>query len=155
MGASRSNSSQLTTGMTAPTRNQAPTQQAQAVEAPARQGYSSGSSVTPSAYLQRTRETASGMPSSNNYVSEMRRAGSQMFGQALGMETPSETEEDTLKVPGISSSRMAGDIVKSLSGGFTDQLDPTKEMTQGIEDMRYGVTGTTKTKSPYTSFLGG
>lgn len=155
MGASRSNSSQLTTGMTAPTRDQASTQQMQGTEAPVRQGYSSGTSVSPSAYLQRTRETASGMPSSNNYIGEMRKAGSQVFGQALGMETPSDTDEDTLKVPSLSSSRMAGDIVKGLSSDFTDQLDPGKEMTQGIEDMRYGVTGTTKTKSPYTSFIGG
>lgn len=160
MGATRSTTGSYSTGMAAPTKEATAEKQTQTLTPGVGTGYeqpsyqASKSSVSPSSYLERTRETAAGTPSDGNYVSEMRRAGSQAFGQALGIQMPTESkdEEAGIKATKVSGSRMAGDILGQLSAGTDDELDPSKKVNSSINDLRYGLGGgANQQASPYTS----
>lgn len=160
MGATRSNAGSYSTGMVSPATQEKSEKQSQMMASGVSTGYEPGSyqsdksAVSPSSYLERTRETASGTPSDTSYVGEMRRAGSQAFGQALGIKMPTESEEDEGGVAPtkISGSRMAGDILGQLSVGSEDELDPTKKVNSSINDLKYGIGGgASQPVSPYTS----
>lgn len=160
MGATRSNAGSYSTGMVSPTTQEKSEKQAQTMTSGVSTGYEPGSyqsnksAVSPSSYLERTRETASSAPSDTSYVSEMRRAGSQAFGQALGVNMPTESGEDEGGVKGtsVSGSRMAGDILGQLSVGSEDELDPSKKVNSSINDLKYGIGGgANQPMSPYTS----
>jgi hypothetical protein len=105
-------------------------------------GETSGSS--PSQYLAESqRPSTEGFRRPTSMVSEMRKAGSQLFGQALGVDDAA-SEEGANKIPGVSTSRMAGDVLKGFTDKLAGEIDPTKGMTDETENLRYGIGGAAK-----------
>lgn len=154
MGSSKSSS-----GVTSPSTVKAPQQSYQ--DQGSVQGTSSGYTFGPktdgsgrsaTSYFSEAKapDTESfGRPTS--MVGEVRKAGSELFGQALGVDQVSP-EEDATKLPGVSTSRMAGDILKGFTDKLAGEIDPTKGMTDETESLRYGIGGTAKKpEGAYTS----
>ena len=90
-----------------------------------------------------------------NYVRETRQQAMKAFLEKAGVQGRADDEQNNVRVPNVSSMRMAGDFASSLSNPFADELNPSKSVSDELEKLRYGVSGPTKTQSPYTSFLGG
>ena len=119
----------------------------------------SKSSVAESNYLgQSQQETeAQATPRPKSMVGEMRKAGSQLFSDALGIDTQQSKDEEGTKTPEVSSSRMAGQILEGFAGDAADVLDPTKVAKEDTDTSLYGMgmapklqsAGYTKAASPF------
>lgn len=72
-------------------------------------------------------------------VSEVRKAGSQIFSDALGVNTEGAQQDEGLKAPGVSSSRMAGQIMQEFNDSLSGKLDPTKAAEEEVDPSRYGI----------------
>ena len=83
-------------------------------------------------------------------VKEVRKAGDQIFSQALGINTEG-TDESAVKVPGVSTSRMAGDILQGFGDKLGEQLDPTKAVEEETDPTRYGIGAPAKPDARYTA----
>ena len=152
MGATKSTSSSA-----APTAAKAPTS-AYGVKAPGDSGASSyrlgaapsGSSGSYSGYLAKSQESGDDFQRPTSMVGEVRKAGSQIFNEALGVNTEGENE-DAVKVPGVSTSRMAGEVLKGFTDKLAGQLDPTKAMEEETDPSRYGIGAPAKPEARYTA----
>lgn len=117
----------------------------------------SKSSVAESNYLGQSQQEAEATPRPKSMVGEMRKAGSQLFSDALGIDTQESKDEEGVKTPDVSSSRMAGQILEGFAGDAADVLDPTKVAKEETDTSLYGMgmapklqsAGYTKAASPF------
>ena len=73
-----------------------------------------------------------------------------MFNQALGINTEG-ADESAVKVPGVSTSRMAGDILQGFGDKLGERLDPTKAVEEESDPSRYGIGAPVKPDARYTA----
>ena len=103
-----------------------------------------------SGYLAKSQESGDDFQRPTSMVGEVRRAGSQIFNEALGVNTEGQ-DEDAVKVPGVSTSRMAGEVLKGFTDKLSSQLDPTKAMEEETDPTRYGIGAPSKPEARYTA----
>jgi hypothetical protein len=117
----------------------------------------SKSSVAESNYLGQSQQEAEATPRPKSMVGEMRKAGSQLFNDTLGIDTQESKDEEGVKTPGVSTARMAGQILEGFAGDAADVLDPTKVAKEESDTSLYGLglapksqsAGYTKAASPF------
>jgi len=90
-------------------------------------------------YLGQAQQATTQMERPKSMVGEVRKAGSQMFSEALGVNTEGAQQDEGLKVPGVSTSRMAGEILQGFSDSLSEKLDPTKGAEEDVDPSRYGI----------------
>lgn len=89
-------------------------------------------------YLGQAQQSTAPTTRPKSMVGEVRKAGSQMFSEALGVNNDAQQDEG-LKVPGVSTSRMAGEILQGFSDSLSEKLDPTKGAEEEVDPSRYGI----------------
>ena len=103
-------------------------------------------------YLGQSQQETAQMERPKSMVGEVRKAGSQMFSEALGVNTEGSQQEEGLKTPGVSTSRMAGEFLQAFDQGLADKLDPSKAAEEEVDPSRYGIGSPTKTSgAQYTA----
>jgi len=101
-------------------------------------------------YLDQSQRSDDAAQRPTSMVGEVRKAGTQIFNNALGINTEG-VEDDAVKVPGISTSRMAGEVLKGFTDKLSAEIDPTKAAQEDIDPERYGIGAPTKPDARYTS----
>lgn len=112
---------------------------------------STASNRPTTSYLSQGQASGDDFQRPESMVSEVRKAGSQLFNESLGINTEGE-DENGIGTPKVSTSRMAGDIIQAMGDKITGEIDPTKIMEEEADPTKgYGVGAPTKTESRYTA----